>query len=170
MERGQHLPSLQKQNKPCGQEQPRGCRPSERGGWFLKRSPARAAPRHTAPPTPLGGFESSSPPTTTPQKLRERSGRRASACRRVGRGPAQQRFSRVVLRSLQIAPPTPGVLGGPRTSAGWKRCLIKADCGVFSLPWLLPGAPRGVRPPYALREWTLPALAAVRGSQAEPEL
>lgn len=47
--RGQHLPSLLKQNKPSGQEQPRRWRPTERGGSFLKTSPARS-PQPPAPP------------------------------------------------------------------------------------------------------------------------
>lgn len=47
--RGQHLPSLPKQNKRSGQEQPRGWRLTERGGSFLKPSPARR-PHPLAPP------------------------------------------------------------------------------------------------------------------------
>lgn len=64
IEGGQHLPPQQKQNKPTGREQPRGWRPTERGGSFLKASSAH-------PPLPLliGGFESCRPPSAAVPRI-----------------------------------------------------------------------------------------------------
>lgn len=118
---GNHLPLQQKQNKPSGQERPRGWRSSGRGGSFLKTSPAQL-------PLPLliGGFESCCPPSAAGQRLGEVGAAPVSQPgRRWEVGRDEFRSPRVVLRSSRLLPrcPVSWVVLEPQRarSASWPR-------------------------------------------------
>lgn len=125
MERGQHLPPLPKQNKPRAREPLWAWRPSKRGGSCLQTGPAPAATTHPRLPRLIGGFESCRPASAACPSLRERTGLpRSQPGRWRGggmEGGGEPCSSRVVLRSFQIAPWAPGVLGGPGAAKGKKR-------------------------------------------------
>lgn len=141
MEGGQHLPPQQKQNKPTGREQPRGWRPTERGGSFLKTSSA-----HPRLPLLIGGFESCRPPCAAGPRVdcarlsagASRGGGRGEFpsppvalkilpdCSPDARGPGWSRSrsrqemppGRGELRSLFSVCFCPGRCGGPITPSG----------------------------------------------------
>lgn len=154
MERGQHLPPLQKQNKPSGREQLRAWRPSKRGGSCLKTGPAPAATTHPRLPRLIGGFESCRPP---PPPFRAFG--RVLVCRVVSpgggggkewKGGGEPRSSPCCSKIFPDCSLGSRVLGGPGAAAGKKRRWPRRTARSFLLspgsgPWHRGGPGHPVR-------------------------
>lgn len=127
-ERGQHLPSLQNQNKPSGREPPPGWREAVQSS-----QPAQpAAPARPPLPLLIGGFESRRRRSAAAPQLRVCAGLRPRGW-----------------RGVEILPDCVPDAGGPGAPGGKPRRPASADCEVCPLRRPLPGPPLGTRLPCA---------------------